>query len=1148
MSVNLGSIYASVQLKLDEFNKGQAQVRAGVAEMSGSLAKLDAGSYGAQLGAGMLNVGKVLGGVSAAAAIASASAVKLAADYDASMTKISNNTTMTTADMGKMRAAVLAMGRESGASFDELGEGFAHITNFGFKAADATTILHEAMKSAVATGTSAADTANILANVLHEFSMSATDAGKAMNVLHLAAAQGNMTLQQFDDAAGPALAEAANLGVSLTDVAAAMSALTRHGLDASEAATQVKDILIHIINPSKQAREEIALLAKTTGVDLSNDFSLAGLKARGFTGFMNDLIRATHGNGQEIYKLIQAQRGGLGAMILAGTGAKDYTDILGTLNDAMSGKIDPTTKAYNDTLKTLNNEVARLTNEVKADFIPVGEKLIPVFRDAIPLIRSTASGLSKLLDDFTGLPKPIQQTVIAVGALSVGIKALDVGLGVMGGAGLTGGLKTVGEKLSMKIMPGTLGALLTGGASGVVGAGLAVGGLAAVLGEFASYMNAGININYHPDYSADNKPSLRRNAASIDAQVAKDMSQAERNRDAAFGILSSPQYKQVMAEIANPKAFGVTKKDALAAKGKMDRDELALMLDAKKLDADSHKMRLSEATGGSALAEAMAKHVGEATGIQCGAAVTKALREAGFGGTATALAKSAIANPKNRLHPNSAGEFPPGTIIFFPGKGGAVGSDPSEHFGVAGGASSLGQRFFESTTAGGRGRHYRDDRTIAQVIAQHGGHYIAFAPGAASAGKASASLAAVGGGAAVDPKALSDLQQRLYEATHKEFDNKRYEAKQTYLTDKETNPAEAQKLYRVTLANIAADEAKARAEHYKQVESAWQGHMKRLDEILSGRASNALSAMKPNPGIELPLGVLAHDKAVAKAGVDLGSASANAQVHIISAGNSIAVAMRQAAAHIAGHKAALADAGALFNSATYSADVGFKNVTNAAGNAANPAKGKKGKGQFDWIGQSMIQNIQVSMQHWNSFKGFFSSLMQGLKDIFVRAVTEMAAKWAILKLAGASGKGLGGIFSGALGQGGAGGASGLGSIGGLFGKGAPLGGILGGGIAKAIPWVGAGLAINSLLGNPLKKIFHFSSGGLVPGSGFRDSVPALLTPGERVLTRGQQAASGAPHITINHYGDNHGAGDVTAMHRDWAFGIKSQLPVATPGV
>ena len=398
-------------------------------------------------------------GIGVAAATAFGASVVQAADFQTKLTQVQNNTTMTAAGAQQMHDAILSLGQDTGASLDQLADGYMHITNFGYNAADATQILTAATESAVSTGGNAADTAEILANVMHEFSINANDAGGAMDVLHLAAAEGNMTLEQFTNAAGPTLGIAANLGVSLTDVSAAMSALTRHGYDAAQAATQVKDVLTHIANPSKAAEAELAKLSKTTGIDLVADFSEAGLKAKGLNGVMMDMQKATGGNAEEMMKLIPALRGGLGAITLVGTGMADYTSILGDLADTYSGKTTPTADAFARTQQTLGGQLAILKDQVQVAAIELGEHFLPQLTGIVTWIRSSgipgfqafaAAAGPALAGAFNGMAAVVQQALGGnlTGAVHSVINSIASALPI-----ITGALQQWGEALTGWLAP-----------------------------------------------------------------------------------------------------------------------------------------------------------------------------------------------------------------------------------------------------------------------------------------------------------------------------------------------------------------------------------------------------------------------------------------------------------------------------------------------------------------------------------------------------------------------------------------------------------------------------------------------------------------------------------------------------------------------
>ncbi len=397
-------------------------------DASGGLAALDATERKirstAESSSGVLNTLRTGAGVLGLAADAAlAGSVKAATDFQTLVTNIRNNTTMTAADADQMATSIKSMSAESGASLQSLAEGYMHATNFGFSFADSQKIVQAGMQSAVSTGGNVADTVNTLAAALKEFNIPAQQAGGAMDVLHLAAAEGNMTLEQLVESGGRAMSTAANLGDSFTDVSAALSALTRHSFDASQAATQVTGMLTHIVNPSKAAQAELKRLSDTTGIDLVSDFSQAGLKAKGLAGILDDVAKATNGDSSEILKLIPALRGGQGALALTGTGAQDLHDILNDLNAAMqNGHISA--DAYAAKQQTVGQEMARLGATIHVAAIDIGSVLLPALASLAAMLLPVITAITHWISLHPQLAAGILGVVGAIGTLIGGAAVL----------------------------------------------------------------------------------------------------------------------------------------------------------------------------------------------------------------------------------------------------------------------------------------------------------------------------------------------------------------------------------------------------------------------------------------------------------------------------------------------------------------------------------------------------------------------------------------------------------------------------------------------------------------------------------------------------------------------------------------------------
>ncbi len=475
---SIGTIAASVVLKLDQLQASVSEAKATISQLGADM-KTQLDKAGQETAAALRNqaasVAKEIGGMMQRAGLemvgALGMAVKVGADFESKLIEVANNTTMSTQEIASMTESVKTLGRESGASMTQLAEGAMHISNFGFSAAQSTTLLNAAMKSAVSTGSDVGKVAEILANVMHEFSIKTEDAGKAMNLLHLAAATGNMTLEQLTEAGGPAFAMAANLGVSLNETAAAMSALTKHGFTAAEAATQVRNILSHIAEPAAKTREMIEALSKSTGVDLVKDFSIAGLQGKGLAGVLDDIKTAAAKAGVDtsdlMMKLIPAMRGGIGAMALAGTAASDFREELLLLADAMSGKVDPTTEAFNRQQETLTAQLSKARNELVLMADDIQKALLPALLPLIANVREAAQWFEALPD---GVKKGIAEFVLFGGAALVLVGTLAKLIATF--ATMSAALPALGEALA------AMGVLMTGPYGWAIAATIAaIGGL-----------------------------------------------------------------------------------------------------------------------------------------------------------------------------------------------------------------------------------------------------------------------------------------------------------------------------------------------------------------------------------------------------------------------------------------------------------------------------------------------------------------------------------------------------------------------------------------------------------------------------------------------------------------------------------------------
>ncbi len=379
---------------------------------------------------GVLEATAVLGGAAAAAIGAGfIMATEQAGQFSTMTTEVANNANMTNQQLATMQSGVLDLAKNTGASTDQIAQGWMHVADEGYQGADAYKVMTAATESAVSTGASVASTANLLGTVLHDWHLNGDQAASTMDSLHTASALSNVTLDQFTKGMQSLAPAASMFGISLDESSAALATMTRYGYSATQAGTQFRNLLTHIADPTSGAEKAVEALGQKTGVDLVNDFSQAGLATKGFTGVLKDIATATggdinafadltgqqrvsadqatlvkealNGNTKAMQDMIPATRGLFGMYILTSSGAKDYVGILDKLNQShLDGGI--TAQNFQRYLDTLGAQMQLLKSNVQVAAIELGNDFMPIAKAAVGWLIDTAIPWFQVLSQALG--------------------------------------------------------------------------------------------------------------------------------------------------------------------------------------------------------------------------------------------------------------------------------------------------------------------------------------------------------------------------------------------------------------------------------------------------------------------------------------------------------------------------------------------------------------------------------------------------------------------------------------------------------------------------------------------------------------------------------------------------------------------------
>lgn len=337
---------------------------------------------------------------------------------------------------------------------------------------------------------------------------------------------GKTTVGELSSQIGQVSGLAPQLSLSMEEVLSSVAALTAGGLSTSSAITGLRGVLSAVIKPTSEAAE----MAKELGID----FSAAGLKAKGFTGFLAEIASVTEDDSEKLGKLFGSVEGLNAVMMLGTTAADKYHSILAEMTSA-SGTLDA---AFETRVSSRSAQLEGAMNRLKNTGVELAQNLYP----AVDAVTNAIGGVA----DYVGqLDAGTQQTIVNLGLMAAALGPTLTGIGKMITAG----------KVLASVMTGPFGWAAAGVA--LIGGGLtlAIKAAGAEAEEFRNRADA-----FELDFEAPD-------AVSMQEAIQKNLDQI--NLEYKNGIkLTSNVWTDIGKQVQE--AF-----DSAVADGKIDASEYA---------------------------------------------------------------------------------------------------------------------------------------------------------------------------------------------------------------------------------------------------------------------------------------------------------------------------------------------------------------------------------------------------------------------------------------------------------------------------------------------------------------------------------------------------------------------------------------------
>lgn len=302
-------------------------------------------------------------------------------DFEKQISSVSTLVDESITDMTQLRDATLSLGATYGKLPAEQAKTFYQIISSGVTdTTKATELLDQANKLSIGGFSDLFKTADSLTSIMAAYGDKVKSVADISDTLFVGTLAGKTTIDELSSALGRVSPLAENLGVSFQELVSSVSALTLSGISTNEAITGVRAVLSSVIKPSAEA----AALAKELGIQ----FDAAGLKAKGFGGFMEDVARRTGGSSEKISLLFGGVEAIVPALAFAGNAGKQFADIMGQ----MESRAGSTQTAFEKMAASPGFQIDKLMASINSIAIRLGDTLAGVL---VPAAEAASNALNK---------------------------------------------------------------------------------------------------------------------------------------------------------------------------------------------------------------------------------------------------------------------------------------------------------------------------------------------------------------------------------------------------------------------------------------------------------------------------------------------------------------------------------------------------------------------------------------------------------------------------------------------------------------------------------------------------------------------------------------------------------------------------------
>lgn len=385
---------------------------AGMAKVSGESQKTATTMEAAGGKSKLITTGIAAAGVAATAL--GVAAVRMAADFDASMSTVQANTGASADEMNQLRQAAIDAGADTIYSATESADAINELGKAGLSTSNILSGgLSGALNLAASDGMAVGDAAELMATTLKQFNLTGAESTQVADALAAGAGKAVGSAHDLGLALNQAGLVANSMGVSMQETTGTLAAFANAGMIGSDAGTSLKTMLQRLASPTDKAQT----LMDELGINVYD----ANGKFIGLAGAAGQLQNGLSGLSQQernaALNTIFGADAVRAANVLYEQGAEGIDDW--TKAVSQSGYAADLAAKKNDNLK---GDLENLSGSFESLMISLGE-------GGQGPLRSLVQTLDTLVDGFASLPAPVQQSIVLMAALVGGSVAVHKAMG-----------------------------------------------------------------------------------------------------------------------------------------------------------------------------------------------------------------------------------------------------------------------------------------------------------------------------------------------------------------------------------------------------------------------------------------------------------------------------------------------------------------------------------------------------------------------------------------------------------------------------------------------------------------------------------------------------------------------------------------------